>query len=380
MKVFMRCPILFGLILASTMLVDGCSSKSPPEPILIGQLAPQTGPEKIFGDQVKNGTALAVEEARENPIAGRPVQVIQADDRGNPEAVAAVAGRLVTFNKVVALLAGIEAAESEELAGVARDYKVPVVLPGSPPARSMNEYVFSTAPAPADLGRLLARFTLDDLKLKQIAVLTAAVETRGPEMAARASSLSEGFLKECRKSTISVAESTYRLISDLKDKPLVERLKSSKAEVLFLAGTASDLVELRQAGLDVPVILAGPEGSLPVLQGNDKTGVVFLATLFAADDAKVQGFVRTYQERFGMAPNVHAGLAYDNTRLLIEAVRQAKTIDSAGVRQALADLKSFEGLTGTISRGEENRTSRPVFIIKVENGQAKTVKRFEPES
>lgn len=41
--------------------------------------------------------------------------------------------------------------------------------------------------------------------------------------------------------------------------------------------------------------------------------------------------------------------AYDATRILIEAIRKAGSQDKEAIRNAIAEIKDFDGVTGTIS-------------------------------
>src|SRR5437867_3968583 len=95
---------------AFALLLAGCASRVPPEPIYIGHLAPRSGADKEVGKQAEQGIVLAIEEARDNDdlIAGRPVAVVHADSRGDGKVLEREAVRLATVNKVAALLGGAD--------------------------------------------------------------------------------------------------------------------------------------------------------------------------------------------------------------------------------------------------------------------------------
>src|SRR5207302_9446020 len=108
---------------AALFFTLGCTAKTEPEPILAGHVAPLSGGDKARGEHARQGIRLAVEEA--GTIAGRRVAVDHADTRSDPEAVRAVIKRLLTVNKVVALLGGIEAARVENLGSLAQATGIP---------------------------------------------------------------------------------------------------------------------------------------------------------------------------------------------------------------------------------------------------------------
>src|SRR5437868_1911607 len=92
------------LLGAALFTACGCTAKTEPEPILVGHVAPLSGADKSRGEHARQGIRLAVEEAE--PVAGRRVAVDHADTRSDPEAVRAVVRRLLTVNRVAAVLGG----------------------------------------------------------------------------------------------------------------------------------------------------------------------------------------------------------------------------------------------------------------------------------
>src|SRR5216683_1846176 len=96
MRVLLLCFVLLTLW--------GCKSKTEPGPILIGHLAPLSGPGKRLGQQARQAILLAVKEANEeeNRIAGRRIAVLHIDSHGDLDALQPEAVRLITVNHVVA--------------------------------------------------------------------------------------------------------------------------------------------------------------------------------------------------------------------------------------------------------------------------------------
>src|SRR5262249_46941019 len=155
------------------LLLAGCLQKSPPEPIGVGHVAPLSGPARAGGEHARQAILLAVEEANrdEQHVHGRRVVVVHADDRDAPEEAQAEAVRLITVNKVAALLGGIDPAETERLVRTAQSYGLPVVALSELPTLASGEGFVSLAVAPASRGRALGRFTAQELKPSRVAVV-----------------------------------------------------------------------------------------------------------------------------------------------------------------------------------------------------------------
>ncbi len=76
-------------------------------PIKIGYFGDLSGPTFNFGQSAINGVLMAVVEInQEGGINGRKIDVVIDDDHGSPEQAAALAGKLIGEDKVVAIIAG----------------------------------------------------------------------------------------------------------------------------------------------------------------------------------------------------------------------------------------------------------------------------------
>jgi branched-chain amino acid transport system substrate-binding protein len=79
-------------------------------------------------------------------------------------------------------------------------------------------------------------------------------------------------------------------------------------------------------------------------------------------------FAQTYRERYGTHPVPNAAYTYDAMHLLMRAL-QLSGLNRAGLREAIAGLSNFQGVTGTISwdNGGGNR-AKP--ILRLISGKA----------
>jgi branched-chain amino acid transport system substrate-binding protein len=71
-------------------------------------------------------------------------------------------------------------------------------------------------------------------------------------------------------------------------------------------------------------------------------------------------------------------LAYDAVTLFADAVRRAGTLRRAKVRQALADTRGFEAVSGTIAFDRHGDPVKPAIVMKIENGRPVFLKRVDP--
>jgi branched-chain amino acid transport system substrate-binding protein len=89
-----------------------------------------------------------------------------------------------------------------------------------------------------------------------------------------------------------------------------------------------------------------------------------------------EAYVKAYP---GSLPDAFAALGYDAARLLIAAVAEAESPDPKKVRQALAGIRRFEGVTGTIGYPPGSRIpTKSVAILEIDNGRRTLVRTLSP--
>jgi branched-chain amino acid transport system substrate-binding protein len=365
--------------LIAALLLAGCSPSSNTDPIIVGHLAPLSGPDRLQGEHARQGIILAVEEANADAdkVNGRRVEVHHVDTQGAADAAGNEAVSLITVTRAVALLGGLSTDRAEVIARAAQQpYGVPLVTPSPLPAPLPAENAFSTCVSPAQQGKALARFAGEELKVKHVAVL---IDTRGGIGPAVASAFAREFDTEERHTD------QYRYDNEAGLKEVPGRAAKGKPGAVLIAASVADFVKLREelnkAGVSGPVLFGGEESAWPALFADPDAGRgTYALTTFATDGLTPRGqeFAKKYQERFKEPPDVYAASAYDGARLLFEAMRRAKSSEPDRVRKALADLGNFDSLTGSLTLDKDDRGARrPVFVVQRQEGQAKVVKRYD---
>jgi branched-chain amino acid transport system substrate-binding protein len=372
------------LVLGAIVLtLAGCKRGSPPAPIYLGHVATVSGPGKEAGEQASRGIRLAILEHDKDTgqALSRPVAVRHTDTKGKLEAFEAEAVRLVGVSKVVALYGGTT---PEEITRLDRS-RVPVVSPAGLSTAAMSENVFLLGLSPSYQGQLLARFAAEELvDVTRVAVL--ADESR-EEAVLLANAFAQVFpaaraKKDPKGKKASVTTARYGKEATLAK--LADDLAMQKPDAVLIAGSRADLHQLRRDLGDFrpPLLFGGEEVGVRAFQDQADPGKIYLVTAFVSDSDVARGkeFVKKYRESFSTEPDVHAALAYDGTRLLIEALRRTKdTFTPERIKEELAGIKDFAGLTGPLSFAADRRVRRDAFVIVVEAGWAKTLKRYGPE-
>src|SRR5687768_12474694 len=146
------------LALAGT-LAGGCDGGSDggsadASEILIGHVASLNGDTATFGTSADEGIKLAVEEINAaGGVLGKKIVIKTEDDRSLPDEAKTAANKLITRDKVVALLGEIASNRSLAMAPEAQAAGVPMLSPGSTNPRSRKWATTSSAPASSTRSR-----------------------------------------------------------------------------------------------------------------------------------------------------------------------------------------------------------------------------------
>ena len=140
-------------------------------------------------------------------------------------------------------------------------------------------------------------------------------------------------------------------------------------------------LQAKQLGLNVP--LFGGDGwessSLVPIGGSALEGDYF-STHYSPEDTSsaVQDFVKKFKAKYGETPDAMAALGYDSAMILAAAIKSAGTTDGVKVRDALAAVKDFPGVTGKITMDANRNASKPAVILTIKDGQFKYVETISP--
>jgi branched-chain amino acid transport system substrate-binding protein len=381
--VFGRLCLVAVLSVGGLALLSACGGEKTPgaEGIQVGFFGALTGPTATFALSGKNGSALGAEEINAaGGVLGKRIEFVVEDDRGEASEAASVVSKLITRDHVVALIGENASSRTLAAAPIAQSYGVPIISPSSTNVEvtKKGDYVFRVCFIDSYQGGVLSSFAFRTLKARTAAIL---VDARNDYSVGLAAAFREGFEKE-----------GGRVVGELKyaegDSDFSAQLTAIRAlhpDVLVVPGYYTDagLVARQAKSLGVDAILLGADGwdspKLAEIGGPAVEGSYF-SNHYSVDDPSpaVRRFVHAYNKRYGADPDSIAALSYDAVRLLADAIRRAGSTEGKRVRDALADTKDFEGVTGRITMDADRNPIKPAVILKVEGGRFRFVTSVAP--
>lgn len=361
---------------ASTIAVAlalGChrDTEAPAE-LRVGVLAMLTGERAASsGAGTVDGARLATEElnaAGGLQLNGRRHHVVLeiADVKGDAESAVAEARRLINQRHVVALVGPQFSTTAIPVASVAEAARVPMISPMSsnPKTTDGKRYVFRVAFRDEVQGTVMARFARQDLQAKRAAVL---FDVTNPGSADLSRMFKDAFEKT---GGIVVAMEEFTPDQGSDHRAALARVLAATPDVLFLPNFSNVVVEqIRQAralGIDAAFLGSDSWDPSTILEEPAARGS-FQAHQWHADvTAASRAFVQRYVARFGRQPNSTAAATYDAFSLLFVALRAKGKSDSESIREGLAAVDRFDGVTGTLSYKGKGDPVRSVVIIRLD--------------
>ncbi len=111
---------------------------------------------------------------------------------------------------------------------------------------------------------------------------------------------------------------------------------------------------------------------LMTLCGDDCKGL-FFSTHYAAAGAKgaTKEFIDRYQAKYGYVADDVAALTWDATRIVLQAIQDTGKLtgklhkDRQAIREAMAGIKSFDGITGAMKFDPQGDPIKCAVVVKI---------------
>ena len=347
---------------------------SASQEFVIGHYGSLTGNTAHFGQDTDKAIRLAVDEVNAaGGVLGKQVKVVTLDDRGDSAEAANAVTRLIDVEKASAILG--EVSSSLSLAGgrVAQRRQVPMISPSStnPKVTQVGDYIFRVCFLDPFQGKVMADFARDTLKFERVAILK---DVKNDYSIGLADAFRSAFT--ARGGQIPVEQSYSAGDTDFSAQ--ITAIKAANIQGLYVPGYYAEVGAIARTAqrLGVKVPLMGGDGwDAPDLFkiGGDALNGSFYSNHFAPDaaTAKSQKFVADFKAKYGQEPTGLGALGYDAAGVLFEAVKKSGKTDPAGIREGLAGVKNFEGVSGNISINANRDADKSAVIVAIEGGKGK---------
>jgi len=377
--------------------------------VLIGAVYPLSGAAAPTGLDLKNGVELAIDIVNNKypdlnlPLAkteglpnlgGAKLKVVFGDHQAVPEKGLSETERLITSEKVVAVVGAYHSAVTATASQAAERLKVPFLNPESTSPTLIQrdfKWFFRTTPDDEMFAENFFQFLKDLEKTKNIKIKKVAILYENTLWGQDVNKFEDKYAKQYGYevvSSIAYPAKTAEVTSE------VQRLKASGADILLQASYVSDAIlfmkTYKQLDYNPDALLAMDAGFIDSAflktLGNDGN-YIFSREVWALDLATRKPMVKTvndmYKQRYGTDMNGNSARAFTGILTLADAINRAGSTEPEAIRKALQETNlpgdqlimpwggvKFDPKTGqnTLGRG---------IIVQVQAGAYYTVWPFD---
>lgn len=372
------------LVLVSCIFVLCFSSSAwslgRPTTIKIGVNAPMTGDIPKVGEGTKYAAEMWLEDVKKAggiDVGGTkyPVEIILEDNEAKAESAVKANTKMISQDDVLIIIGPQSSKQAIPAGDVANNYETPMISPWStnPDTTGDRPYVFRGCFLDPFQGPVLANFISEEFGFTKAAVLYDVASDYPKGLA---EFFKMAWEKKHGEGSVVAYESFTTKDTDFSSQ--LTKIVRSDAEVLFTPQYYNEVALIVQQAKDLgwkgPIVGSDSWGSAETVElcGEACYGQ-FFSTHYAAAGAKgaTKEFIDRYKAKYGYVPDDVAALTWDSLRLAQAAIEGSGKItgkikaDRKAVRDALAKVKNFEGITGTMTFTEEGDPIKCAVIVKI---------------
>ncbi len=369
---------LAAMVCASVMA--GCGGKkeeAKSNEIKIGASFELTGNVANYGKAILSGAKMAFDEANaKGGVLGKKIVVVESDNKSEPSESGNSVTKLVTQDKVVAIIGPATSGCVAAGAPITEGNKIPHIAPSATaPGITVDNngkvrpFMFRACFIDPFQGQVMATFASNSLKVKNVAILldSSSDYSKG---------LAQVFQETLEKAGGTIVAKEAFLSKDLDFKASLTKIKATNPEAVYVPGYYEEVSKIikqaREIGLDVPMM--GCDGwespKLAEIAGKDALKNCYYVSAFSAQDTdpSVQAFIKAYKEKYQKDPDIFAMQGYNGGLVLVDAIKRAGSTDGTAVAKAMAETKDLPVASGKLTYDANHNPIMSALIISLDGG------------
>jgi branched-chain amino acid transport system substrate-binding protein len=328
---------LAGVVFASLPLPAAAQT-----PIKIGASMSVTGTYAKPGTYQKQGYDVCIDELNaKGGLLGRKVELVIYDDQSNPATAVRLYEKLITEDKVDAVMGPYSSAVSEAVANVTEKYKKVMVAPLAATTsifKKGRKYIFMViTPAENYLDGLIDMAARRGLKT--VAIINE--DTLFPKASA------SGTVEAAKKRGMQVVLQEAYPKGNTDFSALLVKIKAANPDVIAAGTYFDDAVaitrQMKELNVNPKMFGLTVGGDLPEFYDLLKQNAEYVYGSTQWDDSLPypgqKEFLAAYKSKFKQEPSYHTAAGYAGCVIYAEAVKRAGTLDADKVRDQLLKME-----------------------------------------
>jgi branched-chain amino acid transport system substrate-binding protein len=378
----------FSLLAVAGVLILWAIPKSAiaQDEIVIGIPLAMTGMHAKFGEQHRNGYEMALGEIlaqggiRKGAFKGKKLRLLFNNDEGNSEKAKVVTEKLITLDRVPIIMGGYASSEVFPIAVTTAQYGIPFLSPGGAADEITQKgwrNVFRLNQPASEYCSGLQDFMIKCVQPTSMAILFENT-LFGPSTA-------KAMQEWCKENNVRVLMYEPYEAGTVDFKPLLNRVKASKPEVIFMVSYLMDAILLTRqtAELDIDSkLFCGSAAGFVLpeyLAGLGRLGEGVMTAVLWSHDVKYPGaqkFYDNYKNKFKLAPTYHAAEAYSAAFVMQDVIERTESLFKEDLIKALCgtDMMTVFGPVKFVNYKKFiNQNRVPSLVVQVINGKYETI-------
>lgn len=367
----------------STALLAGCggekkdSTAANADKYVIGASFELTGNVANYGKSTLSGLKLAVDQVNKaGGVNGKQLVVVESDNKSEPAESGNSVTKLITQDKVVAVVGPATSGCVFAATPVVTSNKVPLIAPcATAPAITVDngqvkEFIFRACFIDPFQGRVMAEFADKTLGVKNVAILHDASSDYSKGLA-------EVFEKTLNEKGGKVVAKEAFLSKDIDFKAALTKIKAANPEAIYIPGYYEEVAKIikqtREIGLNVPLI--GCDGwdspKLVEIAGPEALNNTYFSSAFSVQDQteSVQKFIADYKAMYQKDPDIFCMQGYNAGLVLADALKRAGDgADETKLAAAIAATKDLPVASGKLTYDKDHNPIISAIIIEMKDG------------
>jgi branched-chain amino acid transport system substrate-binding protein len=329
---------LAGVVLASLPVPAGAQT-----PIKIGASMSVTGTYAKPGSYQKEGYDVCIDELNaKGGLLGRKVELVIYDDQSQPATAVKLYEKLITEDKVDAVMGPYSSAVSEAVANVTEKYKKVMVAPLAATTsifKKGRKYIFMViTPAENYLDGLIDMAAKRGLKT--VAIINE--DTLFPKASAA------GTAEAAKKRGMQVVLQEAYPKGNTDFSALLVKIKAANPDVIAAGTYFDDAVaitrQMKELNVNPKMFGLTVGGDLPEFYDLLKQNAEYVYGSTQWDESLPypgqKEFITAYKKKFKHEPSYHSAAGYAGCLLYADAVKKAGSLDADRVREQLLKMET----------------------------------------
>jgi branched-chain amino acid transport system substrate-binding protein len=348
--------------------------------VRIGVVAPLTGSQAAFGEALKNGYLIALDEINaKGGVLGKKLELDIYDDQSKPEQAVLGVSKLVDQDHMTIVLGSYSSESTMAIIPAVTQRQVPLIIPIAVADNlldSKSPWIFRVGASATDYARATAAFLKDNGGPKTMAIVYENTNFGQSSLKAMTAVAQAASIKLVAVESYEAKSPDYRAV--------LQRVKRANPEVIYFCSYLLDATTLMRQSQEIDLnpryyTSAGTGFAIaefPMPKGAGKNAEYTFTVMQWLPGARWAGskeFDAEYFRRYNAHPTHHPMAGYAALLVAARAINDAKSLNSAAVRDAIRNIHLAMTPFGPVKFDASGQNQHPLMITQVQGGQFRIV-------